>query len=171
MDLGTLETTRTGGINGWKEHTMIDPEQLKQQLIQLFASQRLAVLSTQHEGQPYASLIAFAASDDLKELIFATPRSTRKFAYLQACPKVALLIDSRSNEDADIHQAIAVTVLGTAVEVPSKDVNRALEHYLARHPHLEEFARSASTAVIRVIVETCYVVSRFQEVVEWPINR
>jgi nitroimidazol reductase NimA-like FMN-containing flavoprotein (pyridoxamine 5'-phosphate oxidase superfamily) len=150
---------------------MIDPEQLKQQLIQLFASQRLAVLSTQHQGQPYASLIAFAASDDLKELIFATPRSTRKFAYLQACPKVALLIDSRSNQEADIHQAIAVTALGTAVEVPSEDVSLVLEHFIARHPLLDEFARSESTAVIRVIVETYYVVSRFQEVVELHINQ
>ena len=97
---------------------MIDREQLKQRLHQLFASQKLAVLSTQQQGQPYASLIAFAASDDLKELYFATPRATRKYAYLEANPKVALLIDSRSNQDSDIHQAIAATAVGKAMRSP-----------------------------------------------------
>jgi heme iron utilization protein len=145
---------------------MTDPEQLKQRLSQLFVSQKLAVLSTQHQGQPYASLIAFAASDDLKELYFATPRATRKFAYLQANPRVALLIDSRSNQDADIHQAIATTAVGKAAEVPEEERDRVLKRYLGKHPHLEDFAQSPSTALVRVTVETYYVVSRFQEVME-----
>ena len=149
---------------------MTNREQLKQRLIQLFATQKLAVLATQEGGQPYASLIAFAASDDLKELFFATPRATRKFTYLQANPRVALLIDSRSNQDEDIHQAIAATVLGTAAEVPPEEREQALIRYLAKHPHLEEFAQSPSTAVVRVTVETYYVVSRFQEVMELHVT-
>ena len=149
---------------------MTDREQLQQRLSQLFTSQKLAVLSTQHQGQPYASLIAFAASDDLKELYFTTPRATRKFAYLQANPRVALLIDSRSNQDEDIHRAIAATVLGTAAEVPPEEREQVLNRYLAKHPHLEEFAQSPSTAVVRVTVETYYVVSRFQEVMELHVT-
>ncbi len=149
---------------------MSDREHLQKRLIQLFASQKLAVLATQHQGQPYASLIAFAASGDLKELFFATPRATRKFAYLQANPRIALLIDSRSNQDADIHRAIAATVLGTAAEVPPAEREEVLKHYLAKHPHLEEFADSPSTAVVRVTVETYYVVSRFQEVMELRVT-
>jgi heme iron utilization protein len=149
---------------------MSDREHLKQRLIQLFSTQRLAVLATQHEGQPYASLIAFAASDDLKELLFATPRATRKFAYLQATPRIALLIDSRLNEDADIHGAIAAIVLGTAAEVPLEEREPALQRYLAKHPHLEEFAQSPSTALVRVTMETYYVVSRFQEVMELRVT-
>ena len=149
---------------------MTDREQLQQRLSQLFTAQKLAVLATQHQGQPYASLIAFAASSDLKELYFTTPRATRKFAYLQANPKVALLIDSRSNQDEDIHRAIAATVVGTAVEVPPEEREQVLKRYLTKHPHLEEFAQSPSTAVVRVIVETYYVVSRFQEVMELHVT-
>jgi heme iron utilization protein len=149
---------------------MTDREQLQQRLRQLFTSQKLAVIATQHEGQPYASLIAFAASDDLKELFFATPRATRKFAYLQANPRVALLMDSRSNQDADIHRAIAATALGTAAEVPPEEREQVLKRFLAKHPHLEEFAQSPSTAVVRVSVETYYVVSRFQEVMELHVT-
>lgn len=147
-------------------YVMTDREQLQERLSQLFVSQKLAVLATQEGGQPYASLIAFAASEDLKELYFATPRATRKFAYLQANPKVALLIDNRSNQDEDIHQAIAATVLGAAAEVAYEERERVVRHYLARHPHLEEFARSPSTALVRVTVQSYYVVSRFQEVLE-----
>ena len=145
---------------------MTDREQLRERLFQLFSSQKLGVLATQEGRQPYASLIAIAASDDLKELFFATPRATRKFAYLKANPKVALLIDSRSNQDEDIHRAIAATVLGTAAEVAHEERQEVLNHYLARHPHLEEFARSPSTALVRVRVQSYYVVSRFQEVME-----
>lgn len=150
---------------------MTDREKLKQRINQLFASQKLAVLATQHEGQPYASLIAFAASDDLMELYFATPRATRKFANLQANSGVALLIDSRSNQDEDIHRAIAATVVGTAAEVPPEERERVLNRYLAKHPHLREFAQSPSTALVRVTVTTYYVVSRFQEVMELHVAR
>jgi len=55
---------------------------LKRNLRKLLRSQLLAVLSTQNQGQPYASLVAFASSDDLKSLYFATSRSTRKYANL-----------------------------------------------------------------------------------------
>ena len=149
---------------------MADQRQLKQRLHQLFASQKLAVLSTQHEGQPYASLIAFAASDDLRELYFATPRATRKYAYLEANPRVALLIDSRSNQDSDIHQAIAATAVGKAAEVQAAERARVLDCYFAKHPHLEEFAESPSCALVCVTVETYYVVRRFQEVMELHVT-
>jgi hypothetical protein len=44
---------------------------------ELLESQRLAVLSTQGQVQPYSNLVAFAATPDLKYLIFATARATR----------------------------------------------------------------------------------------------
>jgi len=143
-----------------------DKAQIEERLMELLASQKLAVLATQDQAQPYASLIAFAASEDLRELYFVTPKATRKFAHLQANPKVALLMDSRSNQDSDIHQAIAATAVGAAAEVPPGERSRVLSYYLAKHPHLEEFASSPSCALVRVSVATYYVVSRFQEVVE-----
>jgi nitroimidazol reductase NimA-like FMN-containing flavoprotein (pyridoxamine 5'-phosphate oxidase superfamily) len=145
---------------------MQNSEKMRQSLLRLFDSQRLAVLSTQYDGQPYASLIAFSFSDDLKELFFATPRTTRKYTNLRADPRVAMLIDSRSNQEADIHQAIAVTAVGKAGEVSEEERPAVFEGYLARHPHLEDFAKSPSCALIRVAVTTFYVVSRFQKVME-----
>ena len=146
---------------------MGDAQRIEPVLRDLFASQKLAVLSTRDAaGHPYASLMAFAVTEDLRHLVCATHRATRKFANLTADPRVALLIDSRSNRDADIHRAVAVTVLGEVEEVKGSERDLLLQLYLARHPHLEEFVTSPSCALLRVSVASYYLVSHFQEVME-----
>jgi heme iron utilization protein len=132
----------------------------------LFRSQKLAVLSTQRSGQPYASLVAFVASPDLKHLYFATARTTRKYHNLDVDPRVAMLMDSRSNLESDIHTAVAVTATGTAGEVREQEKDKGVRLYLSKHPYLQDFIRAESCAFIRVTVETYYLVSRFQQVME-----
>ena len=107
---------------------------------------------------------------NLKEIFFATPRATRKYANLQAEPRVALLIDSRSNQDSDIHRAIAVTAVGKAAEVAESEREKVLKLYLSKQPHLEEFVKSPSCALVQVTVATFYVVSRFQKVMELHVT-
>ncbi len=141
-------------------------------LRELFATQRLAVLATREEGgHPYANLMAFAASDDLRTLLVVTGRATRKYANLQADPRVALLIDNRSHQPSDIHKAVAVTVLGDAEEVSGAERDRLLSAYVDKHPHLDEFASSPSCALFRVDVRSYYLVRRFQEVTELHVRR
>jgi heme iron utilization protein len=122
-------------------------------------------------GQPYASLVVFAATQDLKSLLFATTRATRKYDNLSHDPRVALLIDSRSNLNSDIHGAIAVTATGIAEEVGEKEKEALLKIYLAKHPHLKDFVHSPTCALLRVKVETYYLVSKFQKVFELRISR
>jgi heme iron utilization protein len=140
------------------------------QLRELFASQRLAVLATDHGGHPYASLVAFAVSDDLRELIFATSRDTRKFANLKTNSSVSLLIDNRSNQVADFSQAIAVTILGVGEELTeaARAVSKAV--YLDKHPHLKEFVTAPSCALVSVHVQSFYLVSRFQNVIQYHFS-
>ena len=132
----------------------------------LFLSQRTAALGTQEGGQPYLSLMAFAATPDLKRLIVATDRHTHKYANLMAEPRVALLIDNRTNVPADNEEAVAVTVLGKAAEAAQGEREELLPLFLAKHPHLEGFVTSPTCALIAVRVETYLVVQRFQEVQE-----
>ena len=94
-----------------------DISKVKRNLRKLLRSQPLAVLATQNQGQPYASLVAFASSDDLKSLYFATTRATRKYANLSGDSRVAMLVDNRSNNASDFSLAMAATATGTAVEV------------------------------------------------------
>ena len=145
---------------------------LQTEISKLLLSQKLAVLATQSpEGSSYSSLIAFAATDDLQKIVLATPRATRKFANIKHNPKVSLLIDDRSNNEKDFHDAQAVTVMG-AVERIDADIsqNELASLYLSKHPYLEDFLRSPSTAFVIISVKSYYLVSRFQEVMELHIR-
>jgi nitroimidazol reductase NimA-like FMN-containing flavoprotein (pyridoxamine 5'-phosphate oxidase superfamily) len=132
----------------------------------LLQNQRVGVLATHRDQGPYASLVAFAHTEDLRHLVFATTRATRKFANITADPRVAMLIDSRSNEDEDFHRAAAATVTGTAREPDGERGNTLFRLYVARHPHLEDFAASPTCALLEFRVDTYYVVTRFQYVRE-----
>ncbi|MFY9942581.1 MAG: pyridoxamine 5'-phosphate oxidase family protein [Desulfobacterales bacterium] len=149
---------------------MQDSSEIRALLRALFDDQRLAVLATHQDGQPYATLVAFGADDDLATLYFATPRATRKFANLSADPRVALLINNSVNQAEDIHRAMAATATGRAVELegPQRTVYEA--RYIARHPHLEEFVRSPSCALIAVTVARYVLVRSFQTVLELRIR-
>ncbi len=142
-------------------------EDLRATLEGLFASQRLAVLATQGGGQPHTSLVAFVATDDLRHLVFATERDTRKFANLVADPRVALLVDDRSRREADLVEATAVTAAGRAREAHGEERERLAGLLLHRHPALKSFIAGPGCALISVAVETYQVVTRFQSVAEF----
>lgn len=150
-----------------------DPALIQTRLRQLFAEQPYAVLCTQGGGQPYGSLVAFVASDDLRHIVFATPSTTRKFRLLCECNRVALVIDSRSQGSADIMALEAVTATGQAQEMKSRAESAPWERLLVgRHPDLESFVLAPSSALFVVEISRYLHVARFQEVQEWvPANR
>ena len=155
------------GLNHHEDVDLMETnQQFRKRLGALFHSQNLAVLSTQQSGQPYASLVAFCAAKDFKNLYFVTPNTTRKFANLIAENRVALLINSSTNQTSDFHRAISVTAVGRAEEVAGANRERILGQYLAKHPHLEDFARSPTSALVRVAVNSYYMVKNFQHVME-----
>jgi nitroimidazol reductase NimA-like FMN-containing flavoprotein (pyridoxamine 5'-phosphate oxidase superfamily) len=145
---------------------MIDAMEMREIVQSLLNSQRLAVLSTLMSGRPYSNLIAFAVTDDLRDIFFATTRATRKFANLTAEPRVSLLMDNRSNLETDFGEASAVTVLGTAEEVLGPERDKYLQLYLKKHPYLEDFVTAPTCALVRIKVEKYIMVTQFQEVRE-----
>ena len=78
-----------------------------------------AVLATDDRGKPYTSLISFALTPDLRQVIFATPKGTRKFKNLTGTRDVALLIDNRSDQRKGFVETQAITIIGTARSVPA----------------------------------------------------
>ena len=149
---------------------MSQPPETRELIRELFASQRLAVLATLESRQPYTNLVAFCETDDLKFLLFATNRNTRKYANIAANPQVAMLVDSRSNQDSDFVAATAATAIGRAEEVQDVDRDRILRTYLTRHPHLADFAASPDTALVRVAVDLYKVVTGLHTVTELHIE-
>ena len=143
-------------------------EELSDLIKRVFASQRFAVLATQAEGQPYGNLIAFAEADNLGSLLFVTSRNTRKYTNILASKKVAVLIDSRTNQALDLNNAVAITALGTIEEASTADKEYLSGIYLAKQPQLKDFLRQPSSALMKVSV-TDYVVANFESVRHFPI--
>ncbi|MGW8195132.1 MAG: pyridoxamine 5'-phosphate oxidase family protein [Desulforhopalus sp.] len=144
-------------------------EEMHSKIESLLRSQRLAALSTQRDGQPYTSLMAFAYTPDLKFIVVATGKSTRKHQNILHDSRVSLLIDNRSNDDSDFHSAMALTVLGKAQPMKAGEESAFRNLYLGRHPYLEKFLDSPSTAFVKIMVYHYLLVSRFQNVMEYPI--
>ncbi|MBM4156176.1 MAG: pyridoxamine 5'-phosphate oxidase family protein [Lentisphaerae bacterium] len=122
-------------------------------------------MATQGGGAPYTSLVAFAATPDLRHIVFPTRAGTRKFANLESEPRVALLVDNRSNTADDYRNATAVTAIGSVrIETgPGADGLRA--RLLARHPMLAEFLASPDCRIAAVAVSHYLLVTRFESVV------
>jgi heme iron utilization protein len=133
----------------------------------LCRTQPLAVLATNGGSHPYVNLVAVAVTDDLRTLYFATHRSTRKWANLTSDPHVSLLMDNRSNQVSDFSRAAAATLLGTAQEISGSEREQGLVSYLSRHPHLTDFTASPSCALFKTEIDRIYLVTRFQNVIEF----
>ena len=142
---------------------MID-EEARERLRRLLSGQSLGVLATSSGGESHAALVAFGFTEDLQELIFATSRATRKFAAMVDNPHVALLVDDRSNEVADFHDATVATAHGRAGEVEASRLDALRDLYLEKHPYLADFVRAPSCALVRIAVESYDLVNNFQEV-------
>lgn len=142
---------------------------VEQDIRQLLQNEQLAVLSTEQQGQPYASLVAFAATAGLGSLLFCTPKKTRKYNNMVSNPRVAMLINNCRNQASDIYRAISVTAVGKAVEVVDTSGENLNAVYLQKHPHLKEFLQAESTAFVQIRVERYFTVSKFQDVYEYEV--
>ncbi|NNJ94520.1 MAG: pyridoxamine 5'-phosphate oxidase family protein [Halobacteria archaeon] len=143
---------------------MATQEQLRQTVRTLLDSQAQGVLATQHDRQPYTSLMAFAVTPDLHWIVFATYRATQKHANLLANPRASLLIDNRTNESADYHDTVATSAQGTVSEVDLTRRGELLQLYLEKHPDLSDFVSATDCVLLKLEVESFYVVSQFQNV-------
>ncbi|MFC1601323.1 pyridoxamine 5'-phosphate oxidase family protein [Candidatus Sumerlaeota bacterium] len=162
-----LDSSTTGG--GQNSAAEI---QLPERIGRLVRERPYGVLCTQSQSQPYGSLVALAATDDLTTFVFSTPIATRKYRSLSECDHVALVIDSRSGAPAELMNVEAVTVTGRASVVAlGPDFERWASLLIARHPHLAAFVRAESSALIRVEVVRYFHVCRFQEVHQWVPSR
>lgn len=85
-------------------------------LRRILTTQQVGVLATSNAGQPYCTLVGFSISEDLKTLFFATPRTTRKFAYIQSDGRVSMMLDDRAKRVVSL---LRETFEGASVAVRS----------------------------------------------------
>jgi heme iron utilization protein len=130
--------------------------------------EQFAVLATEQAGHPYVSLVAYTWTEDMKRILFATDRDTRKYKNILRGGYVAFLIDNRARAGKALEQGEAFTITGRASVVRRGATrDRLTAHYIQKHPLLEEFVKSPATALVAVQVNEVIHVTQFKNVVSW----
>ena len=137
---------------------------LKQRVRRFLTLQKIAVLATGDKKGLYQSLVAFTVSADLKQIVFATERGTRKYANMKAKPAVALLVDDRVNTNNDFYKTTAITISGKAVEIGGGDGIRLLKKHIDRHRRIRDFLKSEKCVIFRITTKAFYVITSFKNV-------
>lgn len=125
---------------------------------------RFAVLATQRNGQPHASLIAFTPMEGLRFLAFATYRDTRKYESIREDRRVAILVEDGEGDARRSDRRLVLTAVGEAIETPEEDRKAHIVTHLARHPDLERFLSSPDREFVRVAVHAYQVVRDIDDV-------
>jgi general stress protein 26 len=129
---------------------MLD-EAEKQKLRRLFDAQHIAVLVTQGDEWPTATLQAFGETEDL-DLIFIMDESAEKFQNLIKRPKATVLIDRRDTGDIDTFRVTRAVVQSIAREVKrdSEEWNTLKASFLKKNPFEAPFFNAPPLRMIRL---------------------
>ncbi len=147
---------------------MTDRERLEATIRELYARQGVGVLCARGDRYPHASLVAFAPSEDLRTILFATLRQARKYGYIVHDPHVVLTVDSRTETNADLLRTVVATASGIAEEIPLAERSGWKDVYLRRHPSLLAFVESPDCALMAIRVQSYEVITDFQTVAVLP---
>ena len=142
------------------------PQETIDRIKDIFKTQKFAALATQEQTHPYLSLMAYAFSDDLRYLLVATSRGTRKYSNMIKTPGVSFLIDNRTTRENDLIKISAVTGIGMAEEIEGAERGNSIKKLLEVHPDLVDFAALSSTALIKIKVIRYIIISRFEKAEE-----
>lgn len=140
--------------------------QFKNELRKIFNFQHLAALATLGDDGPYINLVAFAATDDLKYLLFSTSKSTKKYANILKNPDVTMLIDNRKNDESDFYDTIAVTVMGQVNQVNESERYKLTNIFILKNPILSDFLNSQNNVFLKIEVKKYIFVSNFGQIDE-----
>ncbi len=129
---------------------MLD-EAEKQKLIKLFDAQHVAVLVTQGDEWPTATLQAFGETDGL-DLIFIMNESADKFQNLLKRPNATVLIDTRDTGDVPTFRVSRAVVQSVAKVVPrdSDEWNSLKAAFLKKNPFEAPFFNAPPLRMVRL---------------------
>jgi heme iron utilization protein len=143
---------------------------IKAYIEDIFKIRRFAVLATEGDGQPHASLVAVTPMEGFRKLIFATYRNTRKYSNLVRNGKVAILVESININSSGLKESIVLTAFGHAEEIKDEEENIVFEAHLERHSELSAFLKSEDCSLVRIKVDTYQVVRGIDDVEWWTID-
>jgi heme iron utilization protein len=134
---------------------------IKEYIESVIKTSSFAVLATDGEGQPHASLIAITPFGNLRQLIFATYRNTIKYRNLSHNNNVAVLIEGRLK---GLKENVVLTIIGHTEEISIEENEGAFHAHLKRHPEMKSFMLSSDCALILVIPRSYQVVNGIDDI-------
>ena len=117
-----------------------------------------AVLATEGNGQPHASLIAITPFGNFRQIIFATYRDTLKYQNLSNNNKVAVLIERGVINIKGHKQSVVLTIIGNTEEISITENEAVYQVHLKRHPEMESFMLSSDCALFLVMAQSYKIV-------------
>ena len=130
----------------------------------IMESQLFGVLATRDTSGLHTSLVAFAGTEDLTAVFFATPVQSRKFRNLSRYASVSLFVDNRINDPGRIDDITGISIKGDAESLDERERHEALRVYTQKHPYIHSFAQHPDTALVRIRAREYQVVTRFSHV-------
>ena len=123
-----------------------------------------AVLATESNGQPHASLIAITPIGNCRQLVFVTYRNTLKYRNIKNNGKVAVLFESEGVNKEGLGERIVLTIIGYIKEISIAENEAAYQAHLMRHPEMESFMLSPDCALIMVIAQSYQFVKGIDDI-------
>jgi nitroimidazol reductase NimA-like FMN-containing flavoprotein (pyridoxamine 5'-phosphate oxidase superfamily) len=143
---------------------------IKSYIEDIFKNNRFAVLATEGDGQPHASLIAVTPMESFRKLVFATYRNTRKYSNLAHNGKVAVLVESSVVNSSELREIFVLTAFGQVEEIETVEKDMVFNAHLERHPELLTFLKAEDCTLVRIKVDTYQVVRGIDDVEWWTIE-
>ncbi|WP_045214784.1 pyridoxamine 5'-phosphate oxidase family protein [Desulfonatronovibrio magnus] len=122
-------------------------------ILKIMKQNDLAVLTTSTENQPHCSLMAFICDDKGHNIFMLTQKDSSKFRNISANPKVAVMIDTRT-QSPDRSSIKALTVKGTCSPAQSIDQDTLKEQLLKQHPQLQGLAAQRDAIILQIKAES-----------------
>lgn len=143
---------------------------IKTYIEDIFKLSRFAVLATEGDGQPHASLVAITPMQGFSTLIFATYRNTQKYHNLVRNRNVAVLVESIDINRLSQHGSIVLTASGHVEDIEITQKSMVFWAHLERHPELLSFMQSADCSLVRIKVDKYQVVRGIDDVQWWTLD-
>jgi len=123
----------------------------KERLAALLAEVQVAILVTQGEQWPTATMQAFAETSDF-DLLFIMNDATEKFQNLLKHPHVSVFLDAREKGKVETFEISRVLIQGVAIEIArdSAQWESSKEIFLKKSPFEAPFFKYPTLRMMRI---------------------
>jgi len=111
----------------------------------------LCVLCTEHEGNPYCSLMTFTLGKDNKTLYMVAIADSKKYKNIALNPNVSILMDNRQSlGKTSKNEIISITFEGYYEAVDQEKSEEGKKILLEKHPDLYEIIQNPKCVLLSI---------------------